>query len=454
VGRLEDGHVELSILGSGASTWSARAALEDLDLAGLGAQLGAAAELGGHGRLALSAEGRGTAVTGGELTLAVPDAAIRGPGFALLGGIDLEARQGGPWRLDLGRAELRVGELLVKPVGAELVVSAEPDPELPPRAIRSIRLRSEPVVLDAEARLAGAGAGVDVSGGRIDLARLAAWWQGAWRPLGGSVAIETAHFGARGGAFELEGAFEGARVSLPEAAGAAPAGAESAALSGPFALRGTSLESSGLELALADQRAVLQGRFDLATHAFDADFEADSLDVGRILAAFSGSPALEGRLSARASLSGAGNLDSIQGNGSFSIEKGRIPGADFPWPVEVQDPRLVTGDENRSFDSLGGRFFVVHGVAQFDQLFFHHPYLSAYLGGNVRLSDGSLDLRGELELSEELDAGLGGEGRRRVLPVKHVGGRLSDPQFEMDREAMAATFGGYAAAMRGSAGTP
>jgi hypothetical protein len=46
--------------------------------------------------------------------------------------------------------------------------------------------------------------------------------------------------------------------------------------------------------------------------------------------------------------------------------------------------------------------------------------------------------------------GLGGEGRRRVLPVKRVGGRLADPQLELDRDAMASTFQRYAEILRAS----
>jgi hypothetical protein len=447
LGRLVDGVVELSGLAAGETGWSVGATLLDVDLAELARRTGLAAQVRGRAGLVLRAEGTGERLTGGQLELTVPDAGIHGGGFDLLGRVALEAELGGRWQLDLGGAELGLGDFLRKPLGEELVLTALVDTALPPREIREIRLRSRPLSADATLQLEDGGPRLAVEAARADLALLRPWWQSAWHPLSGAVTIHGGELAPAEGTLRVRGALAAVALPLP---GPLLAAQEEAvvALDGPFAVEGSEIGSEGLSLGIADQRVALGGRFDVASRSFELQLEAGDLDVGRVLTALSGQAVLEGRLGAEASLSGGPELDSLRGSGHFELADGRIPEADFPWPVEAQDPRLTSGEEGREFDLLEGRFALADGSARFRQLSFWHPYLNAHLRGDVGLADGALDLRGELEISEELDAGLGGGGRRRTLPVRHVSGTLRDPRFDMDRDVLTATFRQYADNLR------
>lgn len=461
LGRLRDGFVELSGATGGEAEWSGRATLDQVDLAALARAAEVPAQLRGRGRLVLRAEGVGARLGGGELELVVPDAGIHADGFALLGRVELHAALGKRWELDLSEAELVLGEVLSKPLGEELVLSALPDARLPPRAVREIRLRSEALALDAALDVESTGIRVSVEGAHVDLALLRPWWRTPWHPLAGEVVIHGADFASESRSLRLDGALASVSLPLPalaEAVGDAASGVadapspdasrEAVTLDGPFGLEGTQLESGGLTIAVAGQEAGLRGHLDLASRGFDLDVETDALDVGRVLGALSGRAVLEGQLSAQASVRGRRERASWRGHGRFELADGRIPDADFPWPVEVHDPRLATGQEGREFDWLAGRFVLADGSLRFDELAFQHPYLGAHLRGDVALSDGALDLAGELEISEELDVGLGGEGRRRTLPVRRVSGTLRDPRFDMDRDVVSAAFQGYADRLR------
>jgi hypothetical protein len=453
LGRLREGVFSLSGLATGETEWSARGTLDELELAELARAAGFAAEIEGHGRLRVRAVGAGDRLTGGELELVVPAASLEARGFRLLGPLALSAALGGTWQLDLGEAELQLGDLLSKPAGEKLTLSARPDASLPPREVREIQIRSAALRLDASARFDENGARVRVDGARADFAAMRPWWRTPWHPIRGSLAVRGAEIAIPAGELRVDGAFESVALPSPAIAGAAdaaPAAEPPAALvlDGSFAVRDGRVESDRLDVGVGGQWAEIRGYFDVPSQTFEAALLAEDLDVGRALAALAGEAVLEGRLDAAASVGGGLALDTWVGQGRFELADARIPQADFPWPVEALDPRVATGEEGRAFDSLAGRFFVVDGRLQLDELSFWHPYLSAHLHGDVALADGALDLAGELEISEELDAGLGGEGRRRSLPVRSVSGSVRDPRFDMDGDAVRATFRSYAESLR------
>jgi hypothetical protein len=361
----------LSGLATGETEWSGQATVDGLQLAELARAAGLAARIEGVGRLRVRAAGAGERLTGGELELVVPAAALEAPGFRLLGPVALSAELGGTWQLDLGEAELQLGDVLSKPAGLGLVLSARPDPGLPPREVREIRLRSDALSLDAAAQVGEDGLRARVDAARADFAALRPWWRTAWHPIGGSVAIHAAEIATPDGELRVDGALQSVSFPAPAIGGAedaAPAAESPAAivLDGPFAVRDGRAGSEGLAVGVGGQWAEIAGHFHVPSQTFDVRLVADDLDVGRAVAALWGEAVLEGRLSAAASLGGGLALESWVGQGRFELADARIPQADFPWPVEAQDPRVATGEEGREFDSLSGRFFVVDGRLRLD----------------------------------------------------------------------------------------
>ena len=78
----------------------------------------------------------------------------------------------------------------------------------------------------------------------------------------------------------------------------------------------------------------------------------------------------------------------------------------------------------------------------------------ANLRGAVRLTDGALDLRGEIVIGSELDAALSGSstGRERDRALARVGGTLTDPTIALRDEDVSRFVAQYALRSDGKLG--
>lgn len=375
----------------------------------------------------------------------------------LTGGLEAAS---GPFRLDASEGELRFGSFFHKPAGVRGVAEGTLHRD---RGAEDSMLRAEPMSLElGELRATGAAQLAPRPGARLDAppfdAAALAPLLPALAELGlagrlaldglrietdplavhGSLRLEPLGVGGLGaehpvlrGALEGKGAaIVGRELRASFAGEEAPLALELEDLAGAPRLRVAGklkgADSSALVAALGGDRELLSGPLDL-----DADLRAPLGDADSMLASANGDVALRiapGKLRNVSLLEKAFRTAQL----AQAARGGR--GADAL--------RRHYGDE---FESLSGRFRIRDGRARTDDLELVYASYSAALRGEIGLADRSLDLRGELRISEELDAALGsGAGRARTIPLARVEGTIDDPQVTLTREALAGVAAAYA----------
>ena len=104
-------------------------------------------------------------------------------------------------------------------------------------------------------------------------------------------------------------------------------------------------------------------------------------------------------------------------------------------PDKTRSLQKYLGDE---FQVLGGNFAVANGRATTNDLRIEYRGYKVSLQGAMGLVDGSLDMRGEIELDEEVDALLTGGNQRRVIPIASITGTVASPSVGLSADALAA----------------
>jgi hypothetical protein len=101
---------------------------------------------------------------------------------------------------------------------------------------------------------------------------------------------------------------------------------------------------------------------------------------------------------------------------------------------------------SEEFRVAAGSFRIENGEARTDDLHIVHEKYRANLRGGLRLSDLTLDMRGEIVIGSELDAALSGAstGRERTISLARVGGTLADPTIALRDEDVSRFVAQYA----------
>jgi len=101
---------------------------------------------------------------------------------------------------------------------------------------------------------------------------------------------------------------------------------------------------------------------------------------------------------------------------------------------------------SEQFRVAAGSFQIANGEARTNDLHIEHEKYRTNLHGGVRLTDLTLDMRGEVVIGPELDAALSGasQGRSRTIPLARVGGTVTDPTIALRDEDVSRFVAQYA----------
>ncbi len=237
-------------------------------------------------------------------------------------------------------------------------------------------------------------------------------------------------------------------------------------LAGALEGRGQAVEAPDLELLAAGQPirlAASLARLDQSP-AFSVRARGSALDGGALARAFAGSDAFEGPVSFDAAidapLGGEAPLaEAAAGRARFDVGRGRIRGVSllrqsFDALGAAAETALFVNRlrgstkglrfEQDEFESIGGTFQIGSGLARTNDLRLVYRDYTVDLRGSVGLSDGRLDLTGQITGSPELDAELAGQaapgGARRaplVIPLARVVGTVASPRVDLSPRAVA-----------------
>jgi hypothetical protein len=401
----------------------------ETDLAGLaqarGAKLDADFRLAGQSVSALDAE-----LSVDELSYASGGTELRGPASGA-------AQLGGPWRLDLSRAALRVPGSIDKRPGVPLVLSGQLGKELGAAALAEVLLelgRAKLVLAPDPER------GRISASGKLAIADLEGVLDPALPLRGGGVEIEGL------GAVLAETRLFG-RAILDRLLIAGP--------KSPIEITGIAI-ARGHQILLQDavalvggERVALSGTYDLDTGTARVQSSTQGAKLGALVGALADGVPLEGTLASNAGVELAGGLETLRGQGRIDIRPGQIRGfsllrqvlgelAALPALVAAAKGRDLSRFEQESFEELSADFRIEGGRLSTENLLLRYADGLAQLRGSVGLVDRALDLRGRLELSREVDAELGKtKGAPTVIPIAHIAGTLDAPRVQLDRETLA-----------------
>jgi hypothetical protein len=123
-----------------------------------------------------------------------------------------------------------------------------------------------------------------------------------------------------------------------------------------------------------------------------------------------------------------GTVDQLGALGAAALAAGRTFGG--------RDLQRFYGDE---FEVIRGTFELAQGSVRTPDLQMVYRDYTVDLRGTVDLHDLALDLTGELSIDGKVDSALAESeaGERRVIPLAHVRGTVSEPRVELTAEAVA-----------------
>ncbi|MGH9163715.1 MAG: AsmA family protein [Vicinamibacteraceae bacterium] len=343
-------------------------------------------------------------------------------------------------------------------------------------SVRTIGLRNVELMIGKRRAIVSVES--SLSGDRLDIARLSARSEGSQLEATGSVKSLTrpvARLDIVADPLDLDGLLELAAAfsGRPPSGARAPArgkpmtidlGAKVRAKNGRFAgMTFTDLETT---IAVTPERVRLSP---LALRLFDGGVEGaisiglgsppelrvagtlNDIDVQK-LAAFAGQPsAITGRLNGRTKVSGRGldpasALQVARGTADVAIVKGRMPGLDLVRPVVLFFGRpkgAPPAGGGEAFERIAATLAIDQGVIQTDNLAFESRDVDMTGAGSLTTAGGTLDVRANLLLSEELSAQAGRdlvrytrEGNRVVLPAT-ITGTVASPRVMIDEAAAA-----------------
>ena len=358
--------------------------------------------------------------------------------LTLSGDATLDAQLPGPWKLDLSASEIVAPGGVRKAAGIPAHLAGEIGPDLrtpgemlltlgpnrvpfqlelddgPPILIlKPTALELEPLAELSEA-LTGATGRIEIEPWRITLDPLR---------LDGTALLSDVALALPHGRFHMSGSLRG---------------------------EGRRLLSHGLQLRIADQSARLGGSYDLVSGELSVDGELSGAQVEALAQAFTGSQDLMGLLDASFTLRGAPELAKLSGIGRFSITEGRIRGfalldqllgdlAALPVLVAQLKGKDLSRFEEEEFQLLSADVRLRNAKLETQNLVLRYEHSTAYLYGSIGIDDGTLNLAGRVEISEEVDAALSGEaqGKVKLIPITAITGTLSRPRLRVDARALA-----------------
>jgi AsmA protein len=368
----------------------------------------------------------------------------------------------GPVRIDATGAHVRYGGFFEKPVGTEATASGrlvpEPDGSL---GLRDLHLKIKN--FKAEAQLESRAGPGSRARSRLELDAapfsLKGWGElvpplAPYAPTGSlgfeSLTVTTAPLDL------------GGRILLSKLGVTLPDGAP-LQLSGALEAAGDQIRSQGLEGQLSgipvSLDAQLQGLRKRPTYRVQAGVSA--VEANDLVVALGGKGGtLEGPLTARADLRGPLDADeplqALAGQVGLDVGQGRLRGVSLLRGTvdrlgALGEAALLAGarrggrDLQRfyedEFESITGNFAIGGGRARTDDLRIVYRQYAVDLRGALGLLDGSLDLTGDLTISEDVDealTGVEGGGKSKVIPLARVVGSVDAPRVTLSRDAVLA----------------
>ena len=176
--------------------------------------------------------------------------------------------------------------------------------------------------------------------------------------------------------------------------------------------------------------SVVNGRSGLSA---SLDVQGSALAISRLLSELIGYDRLTALGDMKLKVLGSGNsmdalMNSLDGEGSFSIGAGEILGFDIVALLTTLDMANVGAKKRTIFDGISGTFRIVDGVVINDDLSVLAPLFSASGAGKVGIGGKTLNYR----LVPEL---LGGDKAGLSVPLL-ITGTWDKPKFALDLESM------------------
>jgi hypothetical protein len=471
LGKLREARAELEGLGTDAISVTSRGEIREGDLAGIKKRLELEPELAGRldGNFELSF--RDGAVRDTRVDLRGSELQVASGALQLVGEVDLDAKLGGPWRVDLTRSRLDLGETIRKPVGLKASLSGSLGPEVSPTAVRDALV----VIGSNELRLAldlgKKPLSVGVQPATLELEPLGKLVRGELRSLAGRVELNAWQVQLEPLALSGSAMLEDVTLGLQHGP---------VSVTGPVRGAGTRLHGSEIRMLAGGESATFSGNYDVPTGFVFLDGRVHGAKLEALAQALVGHSELAGTLEGGVSVSGPLDASALLGSGNLDITNGRIRGfslmkrvlgdlAALPLLVARFKGKDLSRYEEEEFERLAGNFRLREGRLHMDEILLEYRHATAYLHGSVGVLDGSLALAGRLVIAREVEAALAGQetvqqtgpetgpetgqetghetrqatGRQRVIPIAGIGGTVSRPRVRLDSEALAAVAAAY-----------
>lgn len=387
--------------------------------------------------------------------------------------------------LDLGGAAVALGELVAKPAGMPSRVAADvavaADGAI---ALRDAQIEIAGLSAEGEGSRAGERLRLDLRTGIVDARAAAAFLPDLAEipEIGGAFALRSLRVETQPLAVRADVDLEGLLLT--------PGTPAPLRVHGPISLRDQTARASGLVVDVGGQPMALDGEIRLGEEpSFSVRARLRGADAKSFLRALlPRPPGLEGRLDLDADLSGplgsASLVDSVAGDLRIHVAEGRIAGvsildralAAFQGVDRLTGlSRVLPQQGGASAEREGDRFHSLHatvrqagGVSRTDDLRIAYPTYEVALAGELRLSESTLRMRGEVVFGDRLVGPIGrGLGLFDLacavpnhLPIPEISGPLSDPRVRPDAAYLLGfvsrckPLGALDAARRGILGVP
>jgi hypothetical protein len=456
LGKLREARAELEGLGTDALSVTCRGEIREGDLAEIKQRLELEPELAGRldGNFELSF--RDGAVRDMRVDLRGSELQVASGALQLVGEVDLDAQLGGPWRVDLTRSRLDLGETIRKPVGLKASLSGLLGPEVSPTAVRDALV----VIGSNELRLAldlgKKPLSVNVQPATLELEPLGKLVRSELRSLTGRVKLDAWQVQLEPLALSGSAMLEDVTLGLQHG---------SVSFTGPLHGAGARLHGTEIRMLAGGESATFSGSYDIPTGVVSLDGSVSGAKLEVLAQALVGHSELAGTLEGGVKVKGPLDVTALVGSGKLDITNGRIRGfslmkrvlgdlAALPLLMARVKGRDLSRYEEEEFQRLAADFRLREGRLHMDEILLEYRHATAQLHGSVGVLDGSLALAGKLVIARDVDAALAGQEtaqqtgqatrQQRVIPIAGIGGTVSRPRVRLDAAALAAVAATYA----------
>ena len=460
LGKLREARAELEGLGTDAISVTSRGEIREGDLAGIKKRLELEPELAGRLDGSFELSFRDGAVRDTRVDLRGSELQVASGALQLVGEVDLDAQLGGPWRVDLTRSRLDLGETIRKPVGLKASLSGLLGPEVSPTAVQDALV----VIGSNELRLAldlgKRPLSVGVQPATLDLEPLGKLVRSGLRSLAGRVKLDAWQVQLEPLALSGSAMLEDVTLGLQHGP---------VSFTGPLRGAGARLHGTEIRMLAGGESATFSGSYDISTGVVSLDGSVSGAQLEALAQALVGHSELAGTLEGGVKVKGPLDVTALVGSGKLDITNGRIRGfslmkrvlgdlAALPLLVARFKGKDLSRYEEEEFQRLAADFRLREGRLHMDEILLEYRHATAQLHGSVGVLDGSLALAGKLVIAREVDGALAGQetaqqtgqatrqatGRQRVIPIAGIGGTVSRPRVRLDAAALAAVAATYA----------